>query len=114
MASNCIFCKIAAGEIPSKAVHRDDEVLAIEDVNPQAPVHLLVMPLRHHANLGELAEAGDDATLARLMRVAARLGRERGGDGFRLVVNTGADGGQTVDHVHVHVLAGRALAWPPG
>lgn len=112
--TNCIFCRIAAGEIPSKQAYRDEGVLAIEDVNPQAPVHLLVMPLEHHANLGALVDAADDGVLVRLMGVAAKLGRERGGDGFRLVVNTGPDGGQTVDHLHVHVLAGRRMTWPPG
>ena len=110
----CLFCKIAAGEIPSKPVHRDELVLAIEDINPQAPTHLLVMPIAHHANIGELSDAGDTQVLARLVEVAAKLGRERGRDGYRLVMNTGADGGQTVDHLHLHVLAGRHLTWPPG
>ena len=113
MNGDCIFCKISAGDVPSKGVYRDDDVLAIEDVNPQAPVHLLVMPLRHHANVASLS-GRDGALAAKLLDVASRLGRERGGDGFRLVINTGVDGGQTVDHVHVHVLAGRPMTWPPG
>ena len=98
----------------SKTVYRDDEFIAIEDVNPQAPVHLLVIPIGHRANVGELA--GESAALlAKLFSLAAKLGRERSdNNGFRLVVNTGRDGGQTVDHVHVHVLAGRPLTWPPG
>lgn len=111
---DCLFCKIAAGEIPAQAVYRDGDVLAIEDVNPQAPVHLLVMPVAHHANIGELSNAAETTLLARLIEVATNLGRDRGGDGYRLVLNTGPDGGQTVDHLHVHVLAGRQLTWPPG
>jgi histidine triad (HIT) family protein len=111
---DCLFCKIAAGEIPAKPVYRDDAVLAIEDINPQAPVHLLVMPVAHHANIGELYDADESALLAKLIGVATNLGRERGGNGYRLVLNTGPDGGQTVDHLHVHVLAGRHMTWPPG
>ena len=112
---DCIFCKIAAGEVPAKIVYRDDNVVAIEDLNPQAPAHLLVIPRDHHPSLVESVSDGGDALTAALFSVAARLGRERGGaGGFRLVVNTGPDGGQTVGHVHVHVLAGRPMAWPPG
>ncbi len=108
------FCKIAAGTIPAKAVYRDERVIAIEDINPQAPTHLLVMPIEHHANIGVLSDASDAALLANLIEVATKLGRERGGNGYRLVLNTGPDGGQTVDHLHVHVLAGRGMTWPPG
>jgi histidine triad (HIT) family protein len=111
---DCPFCKIATGDIPAKTVYRDDNVLAIEDINPQAPVHLLVMPVAHHANIGELSDADETALLAKLIEVATKLGRDRGGDGYRLVMNTGPDGGQTVDHLHVHVLAGRHMTWPPG
>ena len=112
--AECIFCKIAAGTLPAQVVQRDTGLVAIEDRNPQAPTHLLVMPVEHHANLHDVA-VDDPALMARLMELAAKLGRERGGDkGFRLVVNTGRDGGQTVDHVHVHVLAGRRMDWPPG
>lgn len=111
---DCLFCKIAGGQIPAKQVYRDENVLAIEDINPQAPVHLLVMPVKHHANIGELSDAEDSALLAKLIAVATKLGREHGHDGYRLVLNTGPDGGQTVDHLHVHVLAGRRLTWPPG
>ncbi len=114
MDSNCIFCKIVNGEIPARFAHRDDRVVAISDVNPQAPTHLLVMPVAHHANIGELSDAADRALTAELFAVASRLGREHGPDGYRLVMNTGADGGQTVDHLHVHVLAGRQMSWPPG
>lgn len=112
---DCIFCKIAAGEIPANVVRRDDRTIAIEDVHPQAPVHVLVMPIEHHANVADLTDAGDDVLLCRILAVAATLGRKLGGErGFRLVVNTGPNGGQTVDHLHVHLLAGRPLTWPPG
>jgi histidine triad (HIT) family protein len=111
--SACVFCRIAAGEIPAKVVFRDEAVLAIEDLNPQAPSHLLVLPVAHHATIGELA--ADARLAARLIGVASDLGRERGGErGYRLVINTGPDGGQTVGHVHVHVLSGREMTWPPG
>jgi histidine triad (HIT) family protein len=112
--SECIFCKIAAGELAATIVYRDADVLAIEDVNPQAPVHLLVLPVAHHATMPEVG-AANPALATRLIEVASKLGQERGGvNGFRLVVNTGRDGGQTVDHVHVHLLAGRPMTWPPG
>lgn len=115
MNDDCIFCKIARGDIPAKHVHRDDDVIAIEDVNPQAPVHLLVIPTRHHDNIATLSHADDGTLVDKLFDVASRLGRERGGaEGFRLVVNTGPNGGQTVNHLHVHVLAGRPMTWPPG
>lgn len=110
----CIFCKILAGAIPATFAFRDEQFAAIEDVDPKAPVHLLVMPTRHSANVGEFSDSADDAEVAHLIEIAAKLGRERGGAGYRLVVNTGDDGGQTVDHLHVHVLAGRHMNWPPG
>lgn len=112
--NDCIFCKIAAGEIPATFAYRDEDAIAIADVNPQAPQHLLVLPVRHAANLPELADAGDSALIAKLFATAARLGRETSGDGFRLVVNTGELGGQTVDHLHIHILGGRSMHWPPG
>jgi histidine triad (HIT) family protein len=111
--NDCLFCKIGAGELPSKAVYRDDEVVAIEDLNPQAPSHLLVMPVRHYATMLDVSTQ-NAALAARLIDVASKLGAQRGGNGFRLVVNTGSLGGQTVDHVHVHVLSGRPMTWPPG
>ena len=114
MNDECIFCKISSGGIPAKTVYRDDDVLVIEDVNPQAPVHLLVMPSQHHADIAALYENDGGTLVAKLFDVASRLGRERGGDGFRLVINTGPSGGQTVDHVHIHLLAGRPMTWPPG
>jgi histidine triad (HIT) family protein len=109
----CIFCKIVAGEIPAKIVHRENGIIAIEDVNPQAPVHLLVLPERHVANIAEHTFKGSADEITSLMEAAAALGAKNPG-GFRLVVNTREDGGQTVDHLHVHVLAGRHMTWPPG
>lgn len=112
--SDCIFCKIGDGEVPADVVYRDEDVMAIRDVNPQAPVHLLVLPVAHHANMAQMWGV-DGALATRLVELASMLGQEHGGaDGFRLVVNTGRAGGQTVDHVHVHVLAGRPMTWPPG
>ncbi len=108
----CIFCKIGAREIAAKEVYRDDDVVAIEDLNPQAPVHLLVMPIQHHATIVDAGAA--EGLVGKLTAVASSLGNARGRDGFRLVVNTGPQGGQTVGHVHVHVLAGRPMTWPPG
>jgi histidine triad (HIT) family protein len=116
----CIFCKIVAGEIPATVIERDDDVIVITDVNPQAPTHLLVMPVQHFANLNAFAEGANDIVVAHLFAVAARLGASAGKEsadspgGYRLVVNTGANGGQTVAHLHVHVLAGRHMTWPPG
>jgi histidine triad (HIT) family protein len=112
--NGCIFCRIAGGQVPANIIARDDDVIAIEDLNPQAPSHALVLPVAHYATIVDLTRA-EPALAARLMTVASRLGSDRGGEqGFRLVVNTGEYGGQTVDHVHVHVLAGRRMSWPPG
>ena len=108
----CVLCMIAEKTVPSTIVHRDDATMAIEDINPQAPTHVLVFPLEHVASVAEMDDA---ALVGRLLRVATGIGRDRGGDeGFRLVINTGPNGGQTIDHMHVHVLAGRAMEWPPG
>jgi histidine triad (HIT) family protein len=112
--SDCLFCRIGAGEIPAKEAYRDAQIVAIEDINPQAPLHLLVMPVEHFANAGALAASGGEALLGRIVAVATRLGAERGDDGYRLAINTGTDAGQTVDHLHVHVLGGRHMEWPPG
>jgi histidine triad (HIT) family protein len=112
---DCIFCKIAAKEIPAKEVFRSEDVVAIEDLNPQAPTHLLVLPVEHYETLGDTVSGAGARLTWSLIEVASRLGAERGGSsGYRLVVNTGADGGQTVGHVHLHVLAGRRMTWPPG
>jgi len=111
----CIFCKIVAGEIPAKIVYQDQQLIAIEDLNPVAPLHLLLIPKKHIVStLGLLPE--DDALVGHLHRVAAQLASERGfaESGFRLVTNTNADAGQSVFHIHFHLLAGRGLQWPPG
>jgi histidine triad (HIT) family protein len=117
MATNadCIFCKIVAGEIPAAKVYEDERAVAFNDINPQAPTHALVIPRAHVASLSETGE-GDEALLGHLLRVAARVAREEGHaeGGYRTVINTGPDAGQTVFHIHVHVLAGRTLTWPPG
>ena len=109
---DCIFCKIIAGELSASPVYRDDDVIVINDINPQAPNHVLVIPTRHVENVYELVD--DQVLIGKLFSTAATMGRQLAGSGFRLVVNTGAEGGQTVDHAHVHVLAGRLMHWPPG
>ena len=113
--SDCLFCKIGSGQIPAKVVMQDDEVLAFDDINPQAPVHVLVIPKRHVVALNE-AGAGDQALLGRLLEAAALVARKKGiaEAGYRVVANQGRDGGQTVFHLHLHVLGGRPMAWPPG
>lgn len=111
----CLFCAIAAGEIPADIVHQDDLVIAINDINPVAPVHQLLMPRRHVRSAADLGD--EDAELAgRLFAVGARLARDAGlpERGYRLVTNIGADGGQSVAHLHVHLLGGRPFSWPPG
>jgi histidine triad (HIT) family protein len=112
---NCIFCKIVAGEIPAAKIFEDDRAVVFRDINPQAPTHALVIPRAHVASLGE-AGGGDEALLGHLLLVAARVAREAGHaeGGYRTVINTGPDAGQTVFHIHVHVLGGRRLTWPPG
>jgi len=111
----CIFCKIASGEIPSRMVHQDEYIVAVEDINPAAPLHLLLLPKKHITNTLDLLPE-DDALIGHLHRVAAMLASERGfaESGFRIVTNTNADAGQSVFHIHFHLLAGRSLAWPPG
>ena len=111
----CLFCRIAAGEIPARRAHEDDLVIAIDDINPVAPVHQLVMPRAHIGSAADLGE-GHAALLGRLFAVAATLAREAGLEerGFRLVTNVGADAGQSVPHLHIHLLGGRSLSWPPG
>jgi histidine triad (HIT) family protein len=111
---DCIFCKIAAGTIASKKLFEDDDVLAFADVNPQAPFHALIVPKEHIASLAEAA-ASDKALLGHLELTAAELARAHGlANGYRVVINTGADGGQTVSHLHLHLLGGRPMHWPPG
>ena len=111
----CIFCQIAAREKPGKILHEDGSCVAFEDINPKAPVHFLVIPRKHLASLNESVQE-DEPLLGHLLSVAARLAQEKGidGTGFRTVINTNAEAGQTVFHLHVHVLGGRILRWPPG
>ena len=113
--SDCLFCKIAAHAIPSKVAFEDDRFIAIEDIHPQAPMHLLIIPKAHIATLNDLTPE-HDALIGEIMRRAASLARERGfaDRGFRTVFNTNSEAGQTVFHIHLHVLAGRSLTWPPG
>ena len=114
--SDCIFCKIIRGEIPGNTIYEDDEMIAFCDIRPAAPVHFLVIPKNHIPSLMDL-EAEDIALAGRLMNKAQELAKEPGGcgtTGARFVINSGRDAGQTVDHLHVHVLGGRALAWPQG
>jgi histidine triad (HIT) family protein len=112
---SCLFCKIIAGEIPAAKVYEDDRLIAFNDLNPQAPVHVLVVPKRHVATLNDLSSTDDDLVGA-MVRTAATIARDRGvdGPGFRTVFNCNAQAGQTVFHIHLHVLGGRALSWPPG
>lgn len=113
--ADCLFCSIVAGDIPATLVHEDAATVAFRDLNPQAPVHVLVIPRAHHADVGALAAADPDALTAVLRAAAAVAGSEGvAGTGWRLVFNTGAHSGQTVGHVHGHVLGGRQLGWPPG
>jgi histidine triad (HIT) family protein len=113
--SDCLFCKIIGREIPGSIVYEDQRVLAFNDVNPQAPTHVLVVPKRHIASLNELS-VEDDQLLGELVRRAAAIAKERGisAGGFRTVFNTNGDAGQTVFHIHLHLLGGRSMAWPPG
>jgi histidine triad (HIT) family protein len=113
--SDCLFCKIRDGQIPAKVVYRDDVCLAFEDINPQAPTHVLFIPLKHIATVNDIA-AEDRETVGHLFTAAAKLAQQRGhaSNGYRVVMNTNRDAGQTVFHIHLHMLAGRHLTWPPG
>ncbi len=112
---DCLFCRIASGQVPTKKVYEDEEVVAFEDINPQAPVHMLVIPRKHTPTLNDLGPE-DDATLGRLHRVAAELARDRdlSERGYRVVMNCNEEAGQTVFHIHLHLLGGRRMKWPPG
>ena len=112
--SDCLFCKIAAGEIPSEPVYEDDEILAFRDLHPQAPVHVLIIPRRHVASLDDAGDP-DAALLGRVLLVARRLAGELGiGGAYRVVNNCGASAGQSIFHLHFHLLGGRPFGWPPG
>jgi len=114
--SDCLFCKIAAGIIPAKLVHQDQDTVAFEDINPQAPVHVVVIPRQHVAATMNDLGPEHDQVMGKLYRVAATIAGERGVavSGWRVVMNANRDAGQTVFHVHLHVLGGRPMAWPPG
>ena len=115
MSSDCLFCGIVAGTVPATFVRRDDDIVAFRDVNPQAPTHVLVVPAQHIESAAELTPAHDQVW-ARLLHVAQSIAEEEGldDDGYRMVVNVGRNGGQTVGHLHLHLLGGRQLTWPPG
>ena len=114
MSADCLFCRIAAREIPATIVHETDRVLAFRDIAPQAPVHVVVIPKEHWADIAVLA-ANDRDLAGELLDEVTQVAADEGlGDGFRIVFNTGPDGGQTVEHVHAHLLGGRGMAWPPG
>lgn len=113
--SDCIFCKIAKGEIPAEKIYEDDTVLAFNDLTPQAPTHILVIPKAHIASADDI-DKENEAVIGQIFSVISEIAREKGfaDDGYRIVNNCGDDGGQTVKHIHFHVLAGRHLQWPPG
>ncbi len=117
MATNdrCLFCRILAGEIPARKAYEDDEVYAFHDINPQAPTHVLVIPRKHIPSLDDL-EGGDSAIVGTVIARAAQIARsmQLNSDGYRVVINTGPAAGQTVFHVHAHLLGGRTFGWPPG
>ncbi len=111
---NCLFCKIAAGLIPSSKVYEDERVLAFHDIDKKAPVHILIIPKKHVTSVAALGDE-DFGTVAHIIRIARDIAAAQGlENGFRLVANTGQDGGQTVDHLHFHLLGGRSMGWPPG
>lgn len=113
--SDCLFCKIVDKKIPAKVVHEDDQTLAFDDIHPQAPVHTLVIPKRHVATVQDCG-AQDQSLLGQLMLTCAKVAKLKGlaESGYRVAMNTGADGGQTVFHLHLHVMGGRHMGWPPG
>ena len=110
---NCLFCKIIGGDIPGDFVHQDDSCVVIRDINPQAPLHALVIPREHIESLDEASQK-DESLLGHLLRIGARVANEQGQESYRTVINTGAGAGQSVFHLHVHILGGRSMNWPPG
>jgi len=114
--ADCIFCRIAAGDIPATILGRSDHAVAFRDLNPQAPVHILVIPTEHITSMADADTDLAEAAVGKCIRLAVQVARREGlePDGYRLVINSGRDGGQSVFHVHVHLLGGRRMAWPPG
>ena len=113
MSQDCIFCKIAAGEMGDPPLYQDEDVTAFNDINPQAPKHILIIPNKHLVSINE-ASAEDQALLGKLLLTAAKISKDEGLSGYRLVTNTGVEGGQAVFHLHFHLLGGRRMKWPPG
>lgn len=113
--SDCLFCRLIKGEIESKTVYEDDEIFAFEDINPQAPIHILITPKKHIPGLTQLGEE-DKELMGKIHLVAKRIAKDRSiyQSGFRMVINSGPDAGETVKHLHFHLLGGRKLSWPPG
>lgn len=110
---NCLFCKIISGDIPGDFVHQDDSCVVLRDINPQAPMHVLVIPREHLESLDDASQK-EEGLLGHLLRVGARVANEQGHESYRTVINTGPGAGQSVFHLHVHVLGGRSMNWPPG
>ncbi|WP_394020554.1 histidine triad nucleotide-binding protein [Anaerococcus cruorum] len=110
---DCVFCKIVAGEIPSDKIYEDEDIIAFNDLDPQAPIHFLVIPKKHITSLAQVEES-DSALIGRIMLAIQKLAAENNLESYRVVTNIGEDGGQTVPHLHFHVLGGRAFHWPPG
>lgn len=113
MSQDCIFCKIAAGEMGGPPLYQDEDVTAFKDINPQAPKHILIIPNKHVASVSDAA-AEDQALLGKLLLTAAKIAEDEGLSGYRLVTNTGPEAGQSVFHLHFHLLGGRRMTWPPG
>ena len=115
MEDSCIFCKIVSGDMEAAVVYQDDRVIAFEDIRPQAPHHVLIIPREHIDSLNDISK-GDEPLVGHLVRIAAHVADQRGiaDSGFRVIINSGPDAGQSVPHVHAHMLGGRSLAWPPG
>jgi len=113
--ADCLFCRIVAGDIPAALIHQDDDLVAFNDIQPQAPLHVLIVPRRHIATVNDLT-APDEVLVGRMLRTASAIAQAHGhaGRGYRTVFNCNADAGQTVFHLHLHLLAGRGLGWPPG
>jgi histidine triad (HIT) family protein len=113
MSANCLFCKICKGEIPADKLYEDDEILAFRDINPEAPVHFLVIPKKHISGPADVKEE-DERLMGKMMRIGSQVAEQEGINHFRAVFNNGAQAGQTVFHIHMHILGGRSLTWPPG